>query len=58
MEEAVALVLPRDNPHERILELVERPEAYVPVIEGIRRRLRERYSYATQLRRLIEIIRS
>jgi hypothetical protein len=57
-EEAVVLVLPRDNPHERILELVERPEAYVPVVEGIRRRLRERYSYATQLQRLTEIIRS
>jgi hypothetical protein len=57
-EEAVQLVLPEEEPHQRILDVVERPEAYAPVVEGIRRRLRERYSYAAQLRQLVEIIRS
>jgi hypothetical protein len=57
-EQAVELVLPEENPHEKILDIVRRPERYHDVVMGMRRHLAENHSHVARLRRLIEIIQS
>jgi hypothetical protein len=57
-EEAMALVLPRERPEEKVRELVERPAHFARVVAGIRRRLAEKHSYAARLRELIRIVES
>jgi hypothetical protein len=57
-ERALELVLPEHDPHEKILDLVERPEHYAGIVDGIRAHLREEYSYARQLEQLIGIVES
>ena len=52
------LVLPDDEPHEKILDLVRRPDDYAEVVRGIRRRLAEKYSYVVQFKQLIQIVES
>lgn len=55
-EAALELRLPDDGPHEKILDLLERPDHYAGIVEGIRAHLRERYSYERQLGRLVELV--
>jgi hypothetical protein len=55
-EEAVELVLPHEQPQEKILDLVHRPEHYAAIVRGIRHYLAEKHSYAVRLRELIEIV--
>jgi len=57
-EQGLELVLPDENPHEKILEIVQHPERYRDALMGIRRNLAERHSHTARLRRLIEIIES
>jgi hypothetical protein len=57
-KEAVQLALPETEPHEKILDLVERPQHYADVVAGIRSHLRRTHSYSRQLERLIEIVES
>jgi hypothetical protein len=55
-EAALELRLPDDDPHEKILDLLERPDHYVGIVEGIRAHLRQKYSYERQFGRLVELI--
>jgi hypothetical protein len=57
-EQALELLLPDNNPHEKILDIVSRPEYYRDVIIGIRQHLSEKHSHAVRLRELIEIVES
>ncbi|HKB00795.1 MAG TPA: glycosyltransferase [Gemmataceae bacterium] len=56
--DAAELVLPPDQPAEKILDLVRWPERYAGVVRGIRERLAGRHSYRARLRELIEVIES
>jgi hypothetical protein len=55
-EQALDLLLPESDPHEKIVDLVERPDHYAAIVEGIRAHLRENYSYERQLGRLIDLV--
>ncbi|MBI2953644.1 MAG: glycosyltransferase family 1 protein, partial [Chloroflexi bacterium] len=55
-EKSVELVLPEDRAQEKILDILGRPEQYAPIVQGIRRHLAEKHSYAARLRELIQII--
>jgi glycosyltransferase involved in cell wall biosynthesis len=55
-DEAAELVLPDARPHEKIAELLARPEHYARIVQGMRRRLARKYSYEVQLRQLIDIV--
>lgn len=57
-EEALELVLPSQQPQEKILDLLRRPERYAGIVSRIRRHLDRHYSYAVQLQQLIEIVKS
>ena len=55
---ALELALPADNPQEKILDMVRRPEYYLDVLTQVRRHLAEKHSHAARLQELIEIIES
>jgi len=57
-EEALDLVLPDQRPHEKILDILQRPERYAYMVKGIRRRLAEKHSYRARLRELIGVVKS
>jgi hypothetical protein len=57
-DDALELVLPKESPHEKILEIVVRPDRYTRVATAIRRRLAERHSYYARFEQLIEIVKS
>jgi hypothetical protein len=57
-DEAAELALPAERPEEKVLDLLRRPEHYVEIVRGIRRRCAAKYSYAAQLRELIDIVES
>jgi hypothetical protein len=57
-EQGLELLLPDTNPHEKILDIVGRPEHYQHVIMGIRQHLTEKHSHAVRLQELIEIVES
>ena len=57
-EEALELVLPESDTHEKIADIVRRPGHYARVVEAVRHRLRTRHSHAVRLRQLLEIIES
>ena len=57
-EAARELVLPAEQPEEKILDMLRRPDHYAEIVQGIRRHLREKHSYAVRLRELIEIVES
>ncbi len=52
------LVLPAEDAHEKILDMMRRPEHYAEIVQEIRRRLAEKHSYRARLRELIEIVES
>ncbi len=56
--EAAQLVLPTEQPQDRIRDVLERPERYAGIVRGIRRYLAEKHSYAARLRELIAIVES
>jgi hypothetical protein len=55
---ALELVLPEENPHEKVLDIVLRPDCYTRVATAIRRRLAERHSYHARFKQLIKIVNS
>ena len=57
-EQAVELVLPDEQPHEKILDLLRRPGHYADIVRGIRCHLAQEHSYAARLRELIQIVKS
>jgi len=57
-EQALELVLPEDNPQEKILDIINNPNRYRDVVTGIRQHLVENHSHSARLRRLTEIIQS
>jgi hypothetical protein len=57
-EPGVELVLPEENPQDKILDIVHHPERYLDVVTAIRRHLAEKHSHAARLHRLFEIIQS
>jgi glycosyltransferase involved in cell wall biosynthesis len=57
-EAALELVLPEDDPQEKVLDIVRRPGRYAEVVRAIRRHLEEKHSHTARLRQLIETIES
>ena len=55
-EEAVELVLFDEEPQEKILDILRRPEHYARTVMRIRRRLAEKHSYAGRIKELIRIV--
>jgi hypothetical protein len=53
---ALELVLGRETPQEKILDVLARPDHYAEVVRGIRREFARRHSPAARLHELIEII--
>jgi glycosyltransferase involved in cell wall biosynthesis len=54
--EALELRLPDQDPEEKILDLVKRPQYYGSIVMKMRRHLAEKHSHRARLERLIEII--
>ena len=54
---AVELVLGGERPHEKILDVLARPEHYAHIVRGIREEFGRRHSPETRLRDLMEIVR-
>jgi hypothetical protein len=57
-EQGLELILPEQNPQEKILDLVGHPERYRGIVTGVRRHLTEKHSHAARLRSLLEIIQN
>lgn len=55
-EEALDLVLGAKRPHDKVVDVLARPEHYAGMVRRIRDEFRERHSPAARLRELIEII--
>jgi len=55
-EEAAELVMPREAPGEKILDIVTRPDHYTAKVATIRARLAERHSYHQRIRELVQIL--
>jgi hypothetical protein len=57
-ERAVELVLPVEQPEEKVLDMLRRPNYYAAIVRDIRRHLAEKHSYAVRLRELIDIVQN
>src|SRR5262244_1371935 len=55
-EAAQELVLPETNPHEKIADMLERPEHYAGIVHGIRAHLGTQHSQQQRLKELVQII--
>lgn len=55
-ESVLDLVLGEDHPHEKILDVLERPEHYADVVMDIRRDFARRHSPEARLRELVDIV--
>lgn len=55
-DHATELVLGDERPHEKILDVLARPEHYAAIVRGIRQEFGPRHSPEARLRELIEII--
>jgi hypothetical protein len=55
-DRAAELVMPRENAHEKILDMVSRPEHYAGVVADIRSALARKHSYQERIRELIRIV--
>jgi hypothetical protein len=55
-DEAGELVMQPENPHEKILDMVARPEYYARIVAGIRVGLAKEHSYRERVRELIRIV--
>lgn len=54
--EALELVVPAEEPHEKVRDVLERPDHYLDVVAGIRRHLADTYSYEARLNELVELV--
>src|SRR6202008_1146606 len=52
-ERAIELVLEGEHAHERIVDVLERPEYYADIVMGIREQFRDRHSPEARLRELV-----
>jgi hypothetical protein len=50
------LVLPKTRPQDKISDFFERPQHYLQIVSEVRRVLAQRYSYATRIKELVEIV--
>jgi hypothetical protein len=50
------LVLGGEHPEELVVDVMRHPDRYAEIVEGIRRELSEKHSYAARLRELVRII--
>jgi len=57
-ERAAEIVLPEDNPEEKILDIVDRPQYYAEIVTGIRQHLAEKHSYKARLQELVKLVES
>jgi len=57
-ERGLELMLGGERPHEKILDILSRPEHYGEIVMEIRRHLAERHSYAMRVQELIDIVES
>jgi hypothetical protein len=57
-EPAVQLILPDENPHEKIMDIIRRPDEYARIVSWIRKHLAREYSYLARLMELIDIVES
>jgi hypothetical protein len=55
-EEAAALALPDCQPEATLLDLLQRPQQYIGILERIRRYLREKHSFAVRFQELLRIV--
>jgi hypothetical protein len=55
-EAALELVLPDDDPQDKILDLISRPRHYADVVRGLRSHLAVYHSHAARLRELLAIV--
>lgn len=55
-DDAAELVMPKENPHEKVLDLVARPQHYAAIVSSIRRDLATCHSYEARIRELIDIV--
>jgi hypothetical protein len=55
-EAVLELVLPVEAPHEKILDIVNRPDHYTGVLGAVREHLRTHHSYESRLAELVEIV--
>jgi len=53
---ALELVLPAERPHEKVADILRRPQRYAEVVSGVRRHLREKHSHVARLEELIAIV--
>lgn len=57
-EPALELTVADGNLHEKILDMVRRPDHYAEIVKRIRRHLSENHSHAARLQELIRIVES
>jgi hypothetical protein len=57
-ESALELVLPHDEPEDKVASIVNRPVDYADVVRGVRRHLAEKHSYDVRVQQLIDIVQS
>jgi Glycosyl transferases group 1 len=55
-KEAVELMLPDEEPHEKIADVLHRPDHYASIVSRIRCHLAQNYSYVARVRELVEIV--
>jgi len=55
-ESALELVLRPHDGHEKILDVLERPEHYAEIVTGVRKRLAAEHSYVERMKQLIELV--
>jgi hypothetical protein len=57
-DSAIELVLADDNPQDKFLDVLNRPNYYADIVMGIRQHLAKKHSYAARIHELIQIIES
>jgi hypothetical protein len=57
-DEAEELILPEQNAAAKILDMLERPERYAPIVAGMRRHLADVHSFEARVKQLVEIVKS
>jgi hypothetical protein len=55
---ALDLVLPKDHPEKKILDIVRRPDEYAQVVHDIRRYLAFRHSYCARFQELLALVQN
>jgi hypothetical protein len=55
-QEAIELVLPDEQPEQKVLDMLYRPNFYANIVRGIREHLAIKHSYAARLRELLQLV--